>query len=53
MLMPIGRQLAAGGRWLLGQPPMLTAERGLAISVPYGIAIAGAAIAVMIPLSFG
>ena len=53
LLMPMGRQLAAAGRWLLGQPPMVMAERGLAISVPYGIAIAGAAVAVMIPISFG
>jgi prepilin peptidase CpaA len=53
LLLPFGRQAAAAGRWLLGQPPMTTAERGLAISVPYGIAIAGAAVAVMVPLSFG
>ncbi|MBV9829672.1 MAG: prepilin peptidase [Alphaproteobacteria bacterium] len=48
MLIPVGRQLAAAGRMLLGQPPMMN-ERGLSISVPYGIAIAGAAIFVMFP----
>jgi prepilin peptidase CpaA len=42
LLMPFGNQLAAAARGRLGQP--IPVERGLATPVPYGIAIAGAAL---------
>src|SRR6266568_609383 len=45
LLMPFGMQLAAAARGMLGQPPIAT-ERGLAMPVPYGVAIAGAALIV-------
>ena len=44
-LMPFGMQIAAAARGMLGQPPIAT-ERGLAMPVPYGVAIAGAALIV-------
>lgn len=47
LLLPMGSQLAAAGRALLGQPPIL-AERGLAMPVPYGVAIAGAGLIVVL-----
>jgi prepilin peptidase CpaA len=43
LLMPFGMQVAAAARGMLGQPP-ITAERGLSTPVPYGVAIAGAAL---------
>jgi prepilin peptidase CpaA len=45
LLMPFGMQIATAARGLLGQPP-LAPERGLAMPVPYGVAIAGAALIV-------
>jgi Flp pilus assembly protein protease CpaA len=45
MLMPFGMQIAAAARGMLGQPPFAT-EGGLAMPVPYGVAIAGAALIV-------
>ena len=45
LLMPFGMQIAAAARGMLGQPPIAT-ERGLAMPVPYGVAIAGAALIV-------
>ena len=45
LLMPLGMQMAAAARGMLGQPPV-TAERGMATPVPYGVAIAGAALIV-------
>jgi len=44
-LMPMGTQLAAAARGLMGQPPIETG-RGLQMPVPYGVAIAGAALIV-------
>jgi prepilin peptidase CpaA len=45
LLMPFGMQIAAAARGMLGQPP-IAAKRGLAMPVPYGVAIAGAALIV-------
>jgi prepilin peptidase CpaA len=45
LLMPLGMQVATAARHLLGQPP-IAPERGLAMPVPYGVAIAGAALIV-------
>jgi len=45
LLMPFGMHLAAAARGMLGQPPIAT-ERGLAMPVPYGVAIASAALIV-------
>ncbi len=45
LLMPFGMHIAAAARGMLGQPPIAT-ERGLAMPVPYGVAIAGAALIV-------
>jgi prepilin peptidase CpaA len=45
LLMPFGMQIAAAARGMLGQPP-LAVKRGLAMPVPYGVAIAGAALIV-------
>jgi len=45
LLMPFGMQIAAAARGMLGQPPIAT-ERGLAMPVPYGVAIASAALIV-------
>jgi prepilin peptidase CpaA len=52
LLMPFGTQIAAGARAMLGQPP-LQAARGFATPVPYGIAIAGAALIVTLSPHFG
>ncbi len=52
LLMPFGGQLAASARLMLGQPPLPSA-RGLAMPVPYGVAIAGAALIVVISPTFG
>jgi prepilin peptidase CpaA len=53
LLLPLGSQIAAAGRHLLGQPVAAPTERGLAMPVPYGIAIAGAALIVTLPPYFG
>jgi len=45
LLMPFGWQLAASARLMLGQVP-LEHEGGAAAPIPYGIAIAGAAVIV-------
>src|SRR6266850_843619 len=45
LLMPIGTQIATAARLMLGQPPLYS-PRGMATPVPYGIAIAGAALIV-------
>jgi len=52
LLLPLGGQLAAAGRSLLGQPP-IEPRRGLAMPVPYGVAIAGAALLVILRPYFG
>jgi prepilin peptidase CpaA len=52
LLMPFGRQLLGMARLLLRQPP-LDAERGLAVPVPYGVAIAGAALIVTVAPHLG
>lgn len=52
LLMPFGNQVAAAARGMLGQPP-LPAERGFAIPVPYGVAIAGAALIVVLSPHIG
>jgi prepilin peptidase CpaA len=52
LLLPLGGQIAAAGRSLLGQP-LDRPERGLAMPVPYGIAIAAAALIVTLPHHFG
>jgi prepilin peptidase CpaA len=52
LLIPMGGQLAVSARLMLGQPP-LPAARGLATPVPYGVAIAGAALIVVLSPSFG
>jgi prepilin peptidase CpaA len=46
-LMPFGNQLATAGRVMLGQTS-LTTKHGLAMPVPYGIAIAGAGLIVVL-----
>jgi prepilin peptidase CpaA len=52
LLMPFGTQIAACARGMLGQPPIDTG-RGLAMPVPYGVAIAGAALIVTLHPYFG
>lgn len=52
LLVPFGRQIMTAGRGLMGQPP-LDAESAMATPVPYGIAIAVAALIVILPRSFG
>jgi prepilin peptidase CpaA len=52
LVMPHGRKLAAAVRFTLGQPPVETA-RGLATPVPYGVAIAGAGVIVILHPYFG
>ncbi len=52
LLLPFGNQIAAAARFMLGQPA-LPPKRGLAIPVPYGIAIAGAALVVVLSPHFG
>jgi prepilin peptidase CpaA len=52
LLMPLGGQIAAAARGMLGQPP-IHVERGLAMPVPYGVAIAGAALIVTLSPHLG
>ena len=52
LLIPFGRKLVGMARVMLRQPP-LDAARGLAIPVPYGIAIAGAALIVTLAPHLG
>ena len=52
LLMPFGGQIAAAARGMLGQSP-IRVERGLATRVPYGVAIAGAALIVTLPPHLG
>ena len=52
LLMPFGSQITMAVRALLGQPSVST-ERGMATPVPYGIAIAGAALIVVLSPHFG
>ncbi len=52
LLMPFGMQIAVAARGMLGQPSVVT-ERGLGMPVPYGIAIAGAALLVTLHPYFG
>jgi prepilin peptidase CpaA len=52
LLMPFGRQLLGMARIMLRQPP-IDAERGLASPVPYGVAIAGAALIVTVAPHLG
>jgi prepilin peptidase CpaA len=52
LLMPFGSQITMAIRALLGQPPVST-ERGMATPVPYGIAIAGAALIVILSPHLG
>ncbi len=52
LLIPPGRRLAAAIRKIMGQPEAQS-ERGLSMRVPYGIAIAGAALIVTLPPYFG
>jgi prepilin peptidase CpaA len=52
LLLPVGGQLATSARLMLGQPA-LPAARGLAMPVPYGVAIAGAALIVVVSPYFG
>jgi len=52
LLIPFGGRLVAAARRTLGQPS-IQPDRGLATPVPYGIAIAGAALLVTLPPHFG
>jgi prepilin peptidase CpaA len=52
LLLPLGREIATAARLMLGRPPLDTG-RGLATSVPYGVAIAGAGVIVILPPYFG
>jgi prepilin peptidase CpaA len=52
LLMPFGAQLTASARLMLGQIP-LGHQIGSGVPVPYGIAIAGAALIVILPPLFG
>jgi prepilin peptidase CpaA len=52
LLMPFGMQIAVAARGMLGQPAVAT-ERRLAMPVPYGVAIAGAALIVTLHPYFG
>lgn len=47
LLMPIGSQMAASARLMLGQPT-IPAARGMAMPVPYGVAIAVAGLIVIL-----
>jgi prepilin peptidase CpaA len=47
LLLPLGGQLATSARLMLGQPA-LPAPHGLAMPIPYGVAIAGAAVIVVV-----
>jgi prepilin peptidase CpaA len=52
LLLPAGRQFAAAVRTLPAQPAE-RAERPLSAPVPYGVAIAGAALIVILPAHLG
>ena len=52
LLLPFGAQLAAAGRALLG-PAAIATEHDTAKSVPYGVAIAGAALIVVLSPHLG
>ena len=52
LLMPFGSQITMAIRALLGQPAVST-ERGMATPVPYGVAIAGAALIVILSPHLG
>ena len=52
LLLPFGAQLAAAGRALLG-PAAIATEHDTSISVPYGVAIAGAALIVVLSPHLG
>jgi len=52
LLMPFGSQISLLARAMLGQPA-IPAERGLAMPVPYGVAIAGAALIVVLSPHIG
>jgi prepilin peptidase CpaA len=52
LLMPFGMQIAVAARDMLGQPS-IAPERRLAMPVPYGVAIAGAALIVTLHPYFG
>jgi hypothetical protein len=52
LLMPFGAQFAASARLMLGQIP-LGIEGGSGVPVPYGIAIAAAALIVTLPPLLG
>ncbi|HTV87456.1 MAG TPA: prepilin peptidase [Stellaceae bacterium] len=47
LLLPVGGQLATAARLMLGQPAF-PATRGLAMPIPYGVAIAAAAFIVVV-----
>jgi len=51
-LMPLGNQAATAARVLLGRP-LESAKSGLAMPVPYGVAIAGAALIVILSPHLG
>lgn len=52
LLIPFGSQITAVARGMLGRP-LVPTERGLAIPMPYGIAIAGASLIVVLPPHIG
>lgn len=52
LLMPFGNQILAVARGMLGQPSVST-ERGFATAVPYGVAIAGASLIVVLSPHIG
>ncbi len=52
LLLPVGGQMAAAARTMLGQPAIPT-ECGLAMPVPYGVAIAAAALILILSPYFG
>jgi len=52
LLMPFGSQMSLAARAMLGQPA-IPAESGLAAPVPYGVAIAGAALIVVLSPHIG
>jgi prepilin peptidase CpaA len=53
LLMPFGRQLMTMARLVLRQSPPAEPDRALAIPVPYGVAIAGAALIVTVAPHLG
>jgi prepilin peptidase CpaA len=52
LLMPFGNQMLMAARGLLGQP-LVSTGRGLGIAVPYGVAIAGASLIVVLSPHIG